>query len=92
MTNTATSSRINTRIDPVIKKRAQEQLAQHGLTMSEFMRVVVTTVANIGLPQYYGFPNNQVVKSLAEVTDNLAGTIKLKSADNKKELEQLLNE
>ncbi|MCT3396641.1 type II toxin-antitoxin system RelB/DinJ family antitoxin [Lentilactobacillus hilgardii] len=92
MTNTATSSRINTRIDPVIKKRAQEQLAQHGLTMSEFMRVVVTTVANNGLPQYYGFPNNQVVKSLAEVTDNLAGTIKLKSADNKKELEQLLNE
>ncbi|KRN26911.1 hypothetical protein IV36_GL001423 [Liquorilactobacillus mali] len=50
MTNTATSSRINTRIDPAIKKKAQEQLAQHGLTMSEFMRVVVTTVANNGKP------------------------------------------
>ncbi|MFT8406922.1 MAG: type II toxin-antitoxin system RelB/DinJ family antitoxin [Liquorilactobacillus nagelii] len=92
MANTTTSSRINTRIDPVIKKKAQEQLAQHGLTMSEFMRIVVTTVANNGLPQYYSFPNNQVVRSLAEVSENLAGTTDLKSATNKQELEQLLNE
>jgi DNA-damage-inducible protein J len=92
MNNTATSSRINTRIDPVIKKKAQEQLDQHGLTMSEFMRVVVTTVANNGLPQYYGFPNNQVTRSLTEVEDDLTGTTELKSATSKQELEQLLNE
>lgn len=91
MANAATSSRINTRIDPVIKKKAQEQLAQHGLTMSEFMRVVVTTVANNGLPQYYGFPNKQVARSLTEVAEDLAGTTELKSATNKQELEQLLN-
>ena len=60
--------------------------------MSEFMRIVVTTVANNGLPQYYSFPNNQVVRSLAEVSENLAGTTELKSATNKQELEQLLNE
>jgi len=91
MANTATSSRINTRIDPAIKKKAQEQLAQHGLTMSEFMRVVVTTVANNGLPQYYGFPNKQVDRSLTEVAEDLSGTKELKSATNKQELEQLLN-
>jgi len=91
MANAATSSRINTRIDPVIKKKAQEQLAQHGLTMSEFMRVVVTTVANNGLPQYYGFPNKQVDRSLTEVAEDLSGTKELKSTTNKQELEQLLN-
>lgn len=92
MAHTTTSSRIDTRIDPVIKKKAEEQLTQHGLTMSEFVRIVVTTVANHGLPEYYGLPNDQVVKSLAEVTDDLAGTTELKSATDKQELERLLSE
>ncbi|MCD2257466.1 type II toxin-antitoxin system RelB/DinJ family antitoxin [Lactobacillus sp. CC-MHH1034] len=92
MSNTPTSDRINTRIDPKIKQKAQEQLAQHGLTMSEFVRVVITTVANNGLPKYYGFPNQQVVNSLTEVADDIAGTTKLKSANSQSELEQLLDE
>ncbi|MHA5207632.1 type II toxin-antitoxin system RelB/DinJ family antitoxin [Oenococcus oeni] len=92
MTKTTASSRIDTRIDPMIKKKAEKQLTQHGLTMSEFIRMVVTTVANEGLPEYYGFPNDQVVKSLDEVTDDLAGTKKLKSATSKQELERLLSE
>ncbi|MHA5135022.1 type II toxin-antitoxin system RelB/DinJ family antitoxin [Oenococcus oeni] len=92
MTKTTASSRIDTRIDPMIKKKAEKQLTQHGLTMSEFIRMVVTTVAKDGLPEHYGFPNDQVVKSLAEVTDDLAGTKKLKNAASKQELERLLNE
>ncbi len=92
MPNTPTSDRINTRIDPKIKQKAQEQLAQHGLTMSEFMRIVITTVANNGLPQFYGFPNQQVVNSLTEVADDITGTTKLKSANTPAELDQLLDE
>lgn len=92
MSNTIASARINTRIDPEIKEKAQEQLAQHGLTMSEFMRIVVTTVANDGLPEYFGLPNSKVVSSINEIADDLSGTSKLKSANSKSELENLLNE
>lgn len=49
-------------------------------------------MANNGLPQYYGFPNKQVARSLTEVAEDLAGTKKLKSAANEQELVQLLNE
>lgn len=92
MTHKVASAKINTRVDPEIKKRAQKQLAQHGLTMSEFMRVMVTTVTNQGLPRYYGFPNEQVIKSVNEVKDDLTGTKPLEGADDKATLEKLLNE
>lgn len=86
------SAKISPRIDLETKERAQKQLAQHGLTMSEFMRVMVTTIANQGLPRYYGFPNEQVIKSVNEVKDDLAGTKPLEGADGKATLEKLLNE
>lgn len=65
--------RIEARIDSTIKNKAKAVLADHGLTISEFVRMTVTTVANQGLPKYYSLPNQELSSSLQEVADDLSG-------------------
>lgn len=86
------SKRVDARIDPEIKKRAQDELSRHGLSMSEFIRIVVTSVANDGLPKHFGIPNEVVNKSLMEMIDDLSDQKKLPHAHNLQELEKLLND
>lgn len=91
MANATSSTKINARIDPQIKQKAQQQLKRHGLTLSEFIRMILTTVANDGLPKYYGLPNKKVMASLDEVIADLSGKKKLKGAKNINELNKLLD-
>lgn len=63
----------------------------HGLTISDFMRMTLTTVAHDGLPKYYSIPNRQLKNSIQEVIDDLSGKEKLPEARNLKELDQLLS-
>lgn len=83
--------RIEARIDSATKNKAKAVLANHGLTISEFVRMIVTTVANNGLPKYYSFPNQELSNSLQEVTDDLTGKKKLPEAHSFEELEEMLN-
>lgn len=83
--------RIETRIDSATKNKAKAVLANHSLTISEFVRMIVTTVANNGLPKYYSFPNQELSDSLQEVTDDLAGKKKLPEEHSFEELEEMLN-
>ena len=84
-------ARIEARIDPAIKNKAKTVLASHGLTISEFVRMTVTTVANQVLPKYYSLPNQELSSSLEEMLDDLSRKEKLPEAHNFKELEKLLN-
>ena len=81
-------ARIEARIDGTIKSKAKDVLANHGLTISDFMRMTLTTVAHDGLPKYYSIPNRQLKNSLQEVIDDdLFGKEKLPEARNLKELD-----
>ena len=85
-------ARIEARIDGTIKSKAKDVLANHGLTISDFMRMTLTTVAHDGLPKYYSIPNRQLKNSIQEVIDDdLFGKEKLPEARNLKELDQLLS-
>ena len=84
-------ARIEARIDGTIKSKAKDVLANHGLTISDFMRMTLTTVAHDGLPKYYSIPNRQLKNQIQEVIDDLFGKEKLPEARNLKELDQLLS-
>lgn len=83
-------ARIEARIDGTIKSKAKDILANHGLTISDFMRMTLTTVANEGLPKYYSIPNRQLKDSIQEVVDDLSGRENLPEAHSLKELDQFL--
>ncbi|GGV12524.1 type II toxin-antitoxin system RelB/DinJ family antitoxin [Lactobacillus acetotolerans] len=85
-------ARITARINSNVKNKAEEQLKNHGLSISEYMRIVVTEVANSGLPKDFGYPNKMVQDSLLETANAYADNSKLHKASNPKELEKLLNE
>lgn len=85
------NGRINTRINSDIKIKAEKYLAEHGLTLSEFVRIAVTTVANNGLPNNWGIPSPEINQSILEMVDDLNDP-KLKRANSLSELESLLNE
>ena len=76
-------------IDGTIKSKAKDVLANHGLTISDFMPL--TTVAHDGLPKYYSIPNRQLKNSIQEVIDDLSGKEKLPEAGKLKELDQLFS-
>ena len=42
-------ARVSARIDQETKNKAEEVLSKHGLSISEFIRMNLTTVANQGL-------------------------------------------
>lgn len=84
-------ARIEARIDGNIKNKAKDVLANHGLTISDFMRMTLTTVANEGLPKYYSIPNRELRDSIQEIADDLSGKEKLPEAHSIKELDRLLS-
>lgn len=84
-------ARIEARIDGTIKSKAKDVLDNHGLTISDFIRMTLTTVANEGLPKYYSIPNRQLKDSIQEVVDDLSGKERLPEAHSLKELDQFLS-
>lgn len=82
--------RIEARIDETIKNKAKVVLANHGMTISDFVRMTLTTVANEGLPQYYPIPNRELKDSVKEVVNDLSGKKYLPEAHDVRELDQLL--
>lgn len=84
-------ARVNSRIPEDIKLKANKVLADHGMTISSFIRIMLTSVANEGLPKYWGTPNAEAMAGIYEAIDDLNDP-HLKSADSYKELEKLLNE
>lgn len=84
-------NRVSARVDNGVKEKAIENLKSHGLTLSELIRTVVTTVAYHGLPDDWGLPNKATLASLNEVVDDLNNPHLTRTSD-KKELEKLLDE
>ncbi|WP_125768466.1 type II toxin-antitoxin system RelB/DinJ family antitoxin [Lapidilactobacillus wuchangensis] len=86
------NARIEVRIDNNIKLKALAQLKDTGLTLSDYLRASVSTLANEGLPKGFGAPNAEVLASLTEAIDDLEQQRQLPTAHNRQELEQLLND
>ncbi|TSO26639.1 type II toxin-antitoxin system RelB/DinJ family antitoxin [Lactobacillus sp. LL6] len=84
-------ARVDSRIPADIKNKANKVLADHGLTISAFIRIALTSVANDGLPKYWGTPNASTMAAINEVLDDLNDP-HLKGAKTYDELEKLLNE
>ena len=53
--------------------------------------MTLSSVANDGLPKYWGIPNAETMSSINEAVDDLSDH-KLKGASSYDELEKLLNE
>lgn len=84
-------ARVDSRIPAEIKEQASKELAAHGLSISTYIRMVLTSVAKDGLPKYWGIPNTETMSSINEVADDL-NDHHLKDAHSRQELENLLIE
>lgn len=85
------NARVDSRIPVEIKEKASKELAAHGLSISSFIRMTLSSVSNDGLPKYWGIPNAETMASIDEAIDDLKEP-KLESASSLDELEKLLNE
>ena len=84
-------ARVDSRVPVDIKQKASKVLADHGLSLSAYIRMVLTSVANDGLLKYWGIPNMKTMSSIEEAVDDLK-THKLEGATSYTELEKLLDE
>ena len=82
-------ARVDSRIPVDVKEKASKELAAHGLSIS--IRMTLSSVANDGLPKYWGIPNAETMSSINEAVDDLSKH-KLKGASSYNELEKLLDE
>lgn len=83
--------RVNSRIPADIKARAGQVLADHGLSISTFIRLALTSVAKEGLPVNWGIPNSDSMASILEMADDLNDP-RLPGMTTVDELEAALNE
>ncbi|EHO50035.1 type II toxin-antitoxin system RelB/DinJ family antitoxin [Lentilactobacillus kisonensis] len=83
---------VSVRINPDIKKRAIERLAKSGLSLSDYTRIAITSVANDGLPKYFGIPNADVLDAVGEMIDDATGKKRMPEAHSLKELKERLND
>lgn len=84
-------ARVNSRVPVDVKEKASKELAAHGLSISGFIRVMLSSVANDGLPKYWGIPNAETMSSIDEAIDDMKKP-QLKSVSSYDELENLLDE
>lgn len=56
---TKTTDRFDMRIDHNVKNKAQNELKKHGMTLTEYVRSNLTTIANYGLPRNFGLNSDQ---------------------------------
>lgn len=84
-------ARVDSRVPVDVKEKASKELAAHGLSISSFIRMMLSSVANDGLPKYWGIPNAETISSIDEAIDDMKKS-HLKSASSYDELAKLLNE
>lgn len=84
-------ARVNSRVPVEVKEKASKELADHGLSISSFIRMTLSSVAKDGFPKYWGIPNAETMASINEAMDDIKNP-HLKSASTRKELEDLLDE
>lgn len=84
-------ARVDSRVPIDIKEKASKELSAHGLSISSFIRMTLTSVANDGLPKYWGIPNTKTMSSIDKAIDDMKDP-HLRSANSYDELEKLLNE
>lgn len=72
-------ARVSARIDQLTKTKAKKELSKHGLSISEFIRMNLTTVANQGLPDYYGMPNETTMAAIYEMIDSFKNKEKIEA-------------
>ncbi|WP_203641473.1 type II toxin-antitoxin system RelB/DinJ family antitoxin [Levilactobacillus andaensis] len=84
--------RITIAIRPDIRARAQEKLEYDGFTLSEYLQLVLNSVANNGLPEDFLEPNSEVTASILEMVDHLANNKPLPGGSTGDEFERSLNE
>lgn len=69
--NALENDRVNTRIPHDVKLKAQANIEKAGLTLSEYMRIILTRAAENGLPDDFALPNHQVIESIEQMADSL---------------------
>jgi DNA-damage-inducible protein J len=74
-----------------VKEKASKELAAHGLSISSFTRMTLSSVANDGLPKYWEIPNAETMSSIDEVVADLKDH-QLKDVSSYDDLGKLLNE
>lgn len=84
-------ARVDSRVPVEVKEKATKELAAHGLSISNFIRMTLSAVAKDGFPKYWGIPNAETMASIDEALDDMKDP-HLKSASTYKELKDLLNE
>lgn len=83
---------VSVRINPDVKKRAIEKLAKSGLSLSDYTRIAIRSVANDGLPKYFGIPNSEVLGAVNEMIDDATGKKHMPEAHDLNELKERLND
>ena len=73
-------ARVSARIDQLTKNKAEKELSK----ISEFIRMNLTTVANQGLPDYYGMPNETTMAAIYEMIDTFKNKEKIEYDDIQK--------
>lgn len=86
------NARIEVRIDNDTKIKALSRLQNTGLTLSDYLRASVSTLANEGLPKGFGAPNAEVLTSINEAIDDMDHSKSLPTAHTYRELDHLLND
>lgn len=82
---------VDVRISHSVKLKAKTNVEKSGLTLSEYVRIVLTGVAENGLPDDFALPNKQVVESIAQFVDSLEGETPL-DGGTVEDFERHLNE
>lgn len=84
-------ARVDSRVPLEVKEKASKELAAHGLSISAFVRIMLSSIATDGFPTSWGIPNAKTIASINEAIDDLKDP-HLKGASSFGELEDLLNE
>lgn len=83
-------ARVGSRVPIDVKERPSKELAAHGLSISSFIRMALSSVANDGLPKYWGIPNTETMQSISEAICDMRNP-HLKGASSYDKLERLLD-
>lgn len=81
--------RVESKIPIEVKEKASKELEEHGLSISDFIRRILSSIAKDGFPKSWEIPNAETISSINEAIDDMKNP-HLKSATSSKEVEDLL--
>lgn len=83
-------AKVDSRVPAEVKEKASKELAAHGLSISSFIRMTLSSIAKDVFPKYWGIPNVETMASIEEAVEDMNNP-KLKSTSSFEELENLVN-